>query len=267
MKKLFTFFVFALSCHLNSQTSLKVWALSPDQSTTVTAVGNGDTVYYSVSANQTKTVFFQFKNNAAVTNTYSVKRTDLILQAHTHAFFCFGDQGTCYQSSTYVVTSDYATLGPGQSTVQNSGPPFHADTNLSTDMQDTLPAASYSVIMYKLFNIATGQMGADTLNFKIIYNPTLSGIKENSSSIVSASDIYPNPSTNNANITVVLIDESPVKIQVFNSLGSLVYNGNEQKLAGKNKLSVDCANFNSGLYFVTVTAGDSKITKRLVINK
>ncbi len=266
MKKLFTFFVLALSCHLNSQTSLKLWALNSAQSATTTAVGNGDTLYYSVSANQTKTVFFQFQNVSAATHTYSVRRTDLVLSFGAHAFFCFGDQGTCYTPSTYIVTSDYATLSPGQSTTQNSGPPFHADTNLSTDMQDT-STASYSVIMYKLFNIATGQMGTDTLNFKIIYNPTLSGIKENSSAIVSVSDIYPNPSTNNSNLNIVLNGENNVKVQVYNTLGSLVYNGLEQKLIGQNTISLDCSKFQSGLYFVTVSAGDSKITKRLIINK
>ncbi|HWY12918.1 MAG TPA: T9SS type A sorting domain-containing protein [Bacteroidia bacterium] len=50
-------------------------------------------------------------------------------------------------------------------------------------------------------------------------------------------------------------------------IGSLVYDENEQQLSGKNKLNIDCTNFNSGLYFITVTAGNSKVTKRLVVNK
>ena len=93
------------------------------------------------------------------------------------------------------------------------------------------------------------------------------GIKDQESGIDSFSNIYPNPSTGNANITVDLTEEVAVKIEVYNSFGSLVYRGAEQKLIGKNKLSIDCTNFNSGLYFVIVTAGNSKVTKRLVVNK
>jgi hypothetical protein len=267
MKKLFTLFALVIASSLNSQSSLNVWALTPDQSATTTAVGNGDTLYYAVTSNTTLTVFFQFQNMSASSHTYSVRRTDIVLNkvAGSHAFFCFGDQGSCYPANTTVVTSDFATLGPGQATTQNSGPPFHADTNLSTDMQDSA-TATYALIKYKLFDVTTGENGPDTLSFKIMYNQIL-GVKENASVISKLTDVYPNPSTNTANITVVLADEVPVKIQVYNSLGSVIYNGAEHRLNGENKLTVDCSNFNSGLYFITVTAGDSKITKRLVVNK
>lgn len=264
MKKLFTLLCLFVVIRMNSQSNLQVWALLPDQSGTVTAVGNGDTVYYAVGSGTTTTVFFQFKNNAATTNTYSVRRTDIILHAGASAFFCFGDQGNCFGSSTYV-SPEYTTLGPGQSTTQNSGPPLHADTHLSTDLQET-GAAGYSVIKYKLFNVASGESGPDTLSFKIMYNQLL-GVKENKAVFKSVSDIYPNPATNQADITVVLTDESAVKVQVYNSLGSLVYSGAEQRMTGKNKIAVDCNSFNSGLYFITVTAGNSKVTKRLVVNK
>ena len=92
-------------------------------------------------------------------------------------------------------------------------------------------------------------------------------VEENVNAIESVGNLYPNPSSNIAGFSLTLTHESTVKVQVYNSLGSLVYNGSEQLLNGKNKLAVDCANFNNGLYFVTVTAGNSKVTKRLVVNK
>jgi hypothetical protein len=258
--------IFTVHYILDIFQSLNVWALDATQSATTTAVGNNDTVYYTVGSNTTQTVFFQFQNISAATHTYSVRRTDIILHPGASAFFCFGDQGSCYNASTTIVTSDFATLGPGQATTQNSGPPFHADTHLSTDLQEG-STAGYSVIKYKLFDLTTGENGPDTLTFKIMYNATLSGIKENSAAITKLSDIYPNPSTDQANFTVALPNESDVKIQVYNTLGILVHNRSEQKLSGQNKLSVDCSGFNSGLYFITVTAGNSKVTKRLVVNK
>ena len=267
MKKLFTLSALFIATFLNSQSSLNVWALTPDQSATTTAVSNGDTLYYTVTSNTTLTVFFQFQNMSASTHSYSVRRTDIVLNkvAGSHAFFCFGDIGTCFPASQ-TLSSDYTTLGPGQATSQNSGPPFHADTHLSTDMQDSV-TATYAVIKYKLFNVTAGESGPDTLSFIIIYNPTLSGINENKTVLKNVSEIYPNPATNQADITVVLTDESAVKVQVYNSLGSVVYSGAEQRMTGKNKIALDCNNFNSGLYFITVTAGNSKVTKRLVVNK
>jgi len=266
MKKIFTIASVLFILNLNSQSSLNVWALDATQSATTTIVGNGDTLHYAVASNSTTTVFFQFQNKSAATHTYSVRRTDLVLNkpAGSHAFFCFGDQGSCFPASV-TLSTDYTTLGAGQSTTKNSGPPYHADTHLSTDMQDSL-TATYALIKYKLFNVATGEFGSDTLSFKIMYN-IATGVKENSAIISRLSDLYPNPSTDKASFTVSLNGESHIKIQVYNTLGSLVYSKTEENLAGQNTLSLDCSNFNSGLYFVTVTAGNSKVTKRLIVNK
>ena len=107
----------------------------------------------------------------------------------------------------------------------------------------------------------------DTLTFTVKYNEFLS-VAENNSIIESASDVFPNPSNSTAYIALNMNQENQVKVQVYNTLGALVINNQEQKLSqGKNKIAIDCANLTSGLYFVSVTAGSSKVTKRLVINK
>lgn len=265
MKKLFTLFSFFVITNLSSQSSLNLWALDASQNSQTLTVNNGDTVYYTIAAGALETVFFQFQNVSAATHSYSVRRTDLIMNAGASAYFCFGDQGTCYPSTVTVSSGDYTTLAPGQSTTKSTGPPLFSDTNLSTDFQEG-STAGYSVVKYKLFDVTTGEMGADTMSWKIIYNQAL-GIQENKNVFKNVSDIYPNPATSQADITVLLANESVVKVEVYNSIGSLVYSGAEQRLSGKNKIAVDCNNFNSGLYFVTVTAGNSKVTKRMVVNK
>lgn len=269
MKKTFTLLAFIFTGFLNAQgPSLQAWTVDAAGTTTLVALPNGTFVAYTTSASSatltaTKTVKVKFKNISSTnTNTYSVLRTDITLNpagpSGASAYFCFGDLGTCYSSFANEPNGgDYSVLAPGAETAPGK--------QLITDLDEAY-TIGYSEVNYKLFNVATGKNGADTLSFTFKYN-MLAGVNEHANVLESVSNIYPNPSTNNANITVVLTDEVPVKVQVFNSLGALVYNGTEQSLSGKNKLAVDCTNFNSGLYFITVTAGNSKVTKRLVVNK
>lgn len=265
MKKIFTICSLFFATLSYSQTpSLEVWTLNAAGTSTILSVPNGTTIAYTTSASNptltsTRTVKIKYKNtSSANTNTYSVVRTDITINPGASAYFCFGDLGTCFPSSTTEPgSSDYSVLGPGAETIPG--------THMTTDLDEAF-TIGYSEVRYKLYNVATGKTSADTLSFTIKYNQLL-GINENSGVIDYVSDIYPNPSSNHAQLTVLLAHENIVKVQVFNSIGSLVFNGAEQKLSGKNKLSVDCTNFNSGLYFITVTAGNSKVTKRLVVNK
>ena len=267
MKKTFTLLALIFTGIFNAQSqSLEAWTVAG--SSTLIALTNGAVATYTTAASNptltsTKNVVVKFKNISTTTNTYSVIRRDVFLNTTgtvtAIAYFCFGDMGSCYNETVYEPSSDFSTLAPGAETAPGK--------HLITDLDEAY-SVGYSEVNYKLFNLATGKTGpgADTLSFTFKYNQGV-GINENANSLESVSNIYPNPSTNNANITVVLTDEVLVKVQVYNSLGSLVYNGAEQQLNGKNKLAVDCTNFNNGLYFITVTAGNSKVTKRLVVNK
>ena len=266
MKKTFTLIALIFTGLFNAQSqSLEAWTLDASGTNTLVALPNGTTVAFSTTPGGAITTKVKFKNISASTHTYNVIRTDVVLHTVTsptdvaEAFFCFGDMGSCYTSAVLEPTADFVTLTPGQATGGQS--------TFITDLQEA-STVGYSEVRYKLYNMATGKTGtgADTLSWTFKFNQLLS-VNENASVMESVSNIYPNPSTNNANITIVLTDELPVKIQVFNSLGSLVYTGAEQQLSGKNKLAVDCTNFNSGLYFITVTAGNAKVTKRLVVNK
>jgi hypothetical protein len=261
MKKTFTLFALIFAGIFNAQSqSLEAWTWDSSLSNTVVALTNGTVVAYTTSANNLSTIKVKFKNTSATnTYTYNIIRTDVALHSTAVAYFCFGDMGSCYTEVVTEPSSDFTVLGPGVSTSNAN--------HLITDLQEA-STIGYSEVNYKLFNMATGKTGpgADTLSWTFKFNQLLS-VNENANVLENASNVYPNPSTNNANITVVLTDEVPVKVQVFNSLGALVYNGAEQQLNGKNKLLVDCTNFHSGLYFITVTAGNSKVTKRLVVNK
>jgi len=259
MKKIFNLFSLISVGFLNAQSpSLKAWTLDQLTNDTVISITNGMVISYTTGPSSVESVKVKFKNISSTnTNTYSVIRADLVLNPGAKAHFCFGDLGSCYDETIFEPSTDFSILGPGANTTGGK--------HLILDFDET-STIGYSAIYYKLFNLPMGKTGADTLSFTVKYNQYLS-VNENTNVLETVSNIYPNPSTNNANITVVLAHESPVKVQVYNSLGSLVYNGAEQKLAGKSKLAVDCSNLNSGLYFITVTAGNSKITRRLIVNK
>ena len=261
MKKTFTLFAFLTIGVLNAQSpSLEAWTVDAAGTTTLIALPNGTVISAGTTTAATATkIKVKFKNlSSANTNSYAVTRTDVYRNTGAKPNFCFGDIGTCYYWLTMESDpGDYSILGPGAATAPGK--------QLVTDLLEG-SMVGYSEIYYKLWNVATGKTGADTLSFTIKYNQIL-GLNENASILENVSNVYPNPSTNNANIAVVLTDEVPVKVQVYNSLGALVYSGAELHLRGKNNLAVDCSNFNNGLYFITVTAGNSKVTKRLVVNK
>jgi len=267
MKKIYTLLALISFTGLNAQSpSLQAWTLDVSGTTTLIALNNGTTVSYVTTAStptstSTHTTKVKFKNISAVSHTYSVIRTDIVVNPASPGaipYFCFGDLGTCY--STWVNEpnpGDYSPLGPGAETINGK--------HLIVDLDEAY-TVGYSAINYKLFDLTLGKNGYDTLSFTFKYNQ-FSGINEHDNSIGNISNVYPNPSSGNVSISVVLTEENNVKVQVYNTLGTLVYNGNEQHMSGQNNLSIDCNHLNSGLYFVTVTAGNSKVTKRLVINK
>ena len=260
MKKIFTLFALISVAILKAQgPSLEAWVVDAAGTTTLLSIPNGAVISGGITTpSLTTEIKVKFKNISATTNTYSVIRTDIMVNAGAAPSFCFGDIGTCY--STWALEAnvgDYSQLAPGAESAPGK--------QLVTDLLEGT-SVGYSEVYYKLFNVATGKTGADTLSFTIKYN-MLAGVHEHRSILANVSNVYPNPSSGNTYVTVVLTDETNVKVQVYSTLGTLVYNGSEQHLSGKNNLSIDCTNLNSGLYFVTVTAGNSKVTKRLVLNK
>lgn len=269
LKKIVILSAFFIAGVLNAQTtSFAAWVVDAAGTTTLSTIPNGTVLSLAVAASNptlssTSTTKIRLKNiSSSNTYSYSVIRKIIALNNppgpsdSAIAYFCFGDFGTCYSNDTDEA-DEFNVLDPGEETTPLSNMKAYLDEAYTV---------GYSEIYYKLFNVATGKNGADTLSFTIKYNQ-FSAIKENNNAIKSIGNVYPNPSTDKAEIAIVLNAETNIKIQVYNSTGALVYNANEQGLSGKNKMNIDCSNLNSGLYFVTLTVGNSKITKRLVINK
>ncbi len=95
---------------------------------------------------------------------------------------------------------------------------------------------------------------------------TTTGIQENE--MPDNINVYPNPLNDNATVEFNLAKTSDVSILMYNLLGeSVLSNKLGEMNAGMHSLKLDGQNFNSGIYFITLNAGNNKITKKVIINK
>jgi hypothetical protein len=79
---------------------------------------------------------------------------------------------------------------------------------------------------------------------------------------------YPNPFNPKTTITFVLTNAGPIELAVFNTVGEKVatlFNGYTQ--AGDHKYVFDATDLSSGVYYYTITAGDYKATKKMILVK
>ena len=282
MKKIFTFLSLILVTAAFAQLpSFIVYKTNNSGTVNTATLTNGSSLMEITSPTVQLQTKLKLVNLSPTTNTYSVIRSftfenpifDLTEVTNPYTKFCFGF--TCFPAivNSPPTSADYTILGPAGTTTATAAP-YYDDSNANGTpfivyLQEALAQGKYHV-KYKVFNIANPN---DTITFTIKYNdgltlPNLLGVNNIANIFEAVSEIYPNPSNNSASISVTLKQENDVKIQVYNSLGILVYNSPNQKYAqGKHKVSVDCSTYSSGLYFVSLTSGDSKVTKRLVINK
>ena len=85
---------------------------------------------------------------------------------------------------------------------------------------------------------------------------------------LNVSDVYTNPSNTKAFITInTITDVNSAALSITNSLGAIVSSKNIELNVGKNVIPLDVETLSSGIYFTTITSGNSKIVKKIIINK
>lgn len=271
MKKLFTLICFsAFGFSAWSQGTLAAYKTNPLNVPTATITNNG-ILNESTTINTSTSFTINIKNTSAVQHTYTVHRTIMYNvptldqtngTSNPQSYFCFGY--SCFGDATNSppTSSDYTILGPAASSSSPYDNSHDNGTPFVLYISEGATSGNY-LIKYKLQEISNPN---DTLLFYVRYNNP-QGVNEMSSSIESL-DIFPNPSSGNTAIALDLkAPEDNVKIQVYNSLGSAVYTTSQSYSAGRHKLSLDCSNYNAGIYFITVSTGSGKITRRFVLNK
>jgi len=79
--------------------------------------------------------------------------------------------------------------------------------------------------------------------------------------------IYPNPVSDDANINIVLVENSTLSINIVNALGQTVYNNEMSNVNGMQNLVVSTTDLNAGMYFVNVTINGTTTTNRITVSK
>ena len=130
-----------------------------------------------------------------------------------------------------------------------------------------LPPAILDVVASKIilrFQTNSTNNGA---GWTVNYNSTLTGIENHLEEF--STGIFPNPFTNDANISYTLTDVTDVKISVVNVLGEVIGIYNKQEVSGTYLLPLSSfiENISQGMYFVNLSFNGKETTVKIVCTK
>jgi hypothetical protein len=76
--------------------------------------------------------------------------------------------------------------------------------------------------------------------------------------------VYPNPTNYNITLKVTLENSEDLILSIYDITGKLVSNINEGKQRGEFVKELDFANFNNGIYILTISTGTKMISKKII---
>lgn len=259
MKKiLLTSFAFLTSSiALLSQSSLLVTNLSNGGA----VVANGAIIYKTVAGSGLDQTDINIKNISSTTKTYKMRmykdtRHYVAPGDTANPYFCFG--GSCFDENTPVSPNT-------QSLTANQDAQSIAPSKVINVHYDEASVAGYSSIRYRIYDIANPSV--DYTEFTIKYNDPTASVKNITSVFATVSEIYPNPSSVKALLTISSLSDINATLTINNTLGAIVTSKTVELNTGKNIIPLDIENLNTGIYFVTITNGLSKIVKKFTVNK
>lgn len=220
-------------------------------------ITNSMVIYRTVGAGVMDQIDINIKNISTSTKSYKMRmyydlRHVVAPGDSSNPYFCFGT--SCFPVNT-LVSANSITLTANQTV---SGTSVHYD--------ESFTAAGASSIRYKIYDMNNASV--DFIEFTVKYNNPLASVKTNTALFLNVSDVYPNPSNTKAFITInTITDVNSAALSITNSLGAIVSSKNIELNVGKNVIPLDVETLSSGIYFTTITSGNSKIVKKIIINK
>lgn len=106
----------------------------------------------------------------------------------------------------------------------------------------------------------------NTIRVMDIYWPV--GIEENSSNIggLAVSQNSPNPFSESTSIKINFTEDCELILQITDITGKTIYHLNHSVMnAGFHKINIQVPNFQPGIYFYTVYAGENRVTKKMMV--
>ena len=95
------------------------------------------------------------------------------------------------------------------------------------------------------------------------------GIKEANTGLINNKSllVYPNPTSDLANISLQLTENATIEINVITLTGSLVSTQKVDGTSGKNEFTINMSSLSSGSYIVSVKAGSKETVSKVIIKK
>lgn len=79
-------------------------------------------------------------------------------------------------------------------------------------------------------------------------------------------NVYPNPANSSVNLAFQLADKEEVTVNVYNTLGEIVYSENKGEMIGTQIVTINTENFTNGMYMVELVAGETKTVTRMNVS-
>ena len=97
---------------------------------------------------------------------------------------------------------------------------------------------------------------------------TITGVEDDYAQIASfdVAQNFPNPATGSTTVTVTLEETTSLSFELFNMMGQSVFEVPAQSYsAGVQPFTFNASELSSGVYFYTVTAGETQVTKKMIV--
>jgi hypothetical protein len=114
---------------------------------------------------------------------------------------------------------------------------------------------------FELLDISGNWGGYQSVTFEVTYGLELEDLVQESVTV------YPNPTSENANVAITLTKSEEVKLELINALGQTVFLSSSKMSAGQNTFELPLEALEGGFYVLNTIIGDREITKKLNIMK
>ncbi|OFY47472.1 MAG: hypothetical protein A2W85_02065 [Bacteroidetes bacterium GWF2_41_31] len=170
-------------------------------------------------------------------------------------------------------------------TTEDNGSTWSSFTNLTGDIFHKFSECVYHSIAYSLADdtyhlvfengISPGTSTGTSPDHpiqesKMVYlpvSPLAVDVNEVSVQSLEISQNYPNPFSGKTYIEVILNEASNVTLEVYTLTGQKVAMSDYGfKTTGSHNLTIDGSQLTTGVYFYTVTAGESKVTRKMMVD-
>ena len=113
----------------------------------------------------------------------------------------------------------------------------------------------------ELLNISGNWGGYQSVTFEVTYGLELEDLAQ------ERVTVYPNPTSENANVTITLSQSEDVTLQLINALGQTVFLSSSKMSVGQNTFELPLEALEGGFYVLNTIIGDRELTKKLNIIK